>query len=568
MAKTEKKVKKPFQFLNSFYFRARWDKRTRISPDYLVIVYKDETDGKKKLMIREEPVIKFYMAKDDVPVEHHLNYLPLKDVDEIKCKYSELPLALAQIGGAEDVYYSLLRSGKSMSSILNTFHQQDYIFGSDINIEDYYKGLFLDSYAPTMNKFSKGYTDIEVDSIDIAGFPNEELAPCPVNALTFLDGDSKTFYTLLLRNEDNPQIEELEGDLKGFKRELKERFGKEFTFKLKFFDGELDLIMYYFELINTVQPDFTLIWNMRFDILTLINRITKLGGNVLDICHPDFNENICRVYFNKDGAYQKASDKWDWFECSTYTQHIDQLNLYASLRKELGEKESYSLNAIAKEELGDSKLDYSDISDIKNLPYTDYRTFVIYNIKDVHLLYELECKNEDVEMLINIADTTRTRLNKAMRKTISLKNMAYKFYLDQGYVMGNNNNIVYKDRDELGKEEEADEKFSGAFVASPLLNDYCGMFINGKKSKFVYQKVIDMDLAQLYPSIIMAYNIDATTQYGRLAIDGKPPTKEYDPAGDFIDNLECQNPIELGKKWFNLPSIADMVERLQEKIGG
>jgi len=440
------------------------------------------------------------------------------------------------------------------------FHQNDYVFGSDIDIEDYYKGLFLNSYEPKLNILSKGYTDIEVDSIDINGFPDQHTAECPINAITYLNGDTKTFYTLLLRNKDNEQIKELEDDIEIFKKELKNEFGNEFTYKIAFFNNELNMIKKYFSIINKLQPDFNLIWNMNFDIQTMLGRILRLGGSQEEIiCHEDFPEVVQKVYFHEDHRNQKVSDKTEWFECSTYTQHIDQLNLYAALRKALGEKESYALNAIAKEELDDEKLNYDEVGDIKSLPYKDYRLFVKYNIKDVLLLYKLEVKNEDVNMLYSIADTTRTRLTKAMRKTISLKNMAYKFYLDQGYVMGNNINISYGNDE---KKEENLEQFEGAFVASPLLNDYCGMILNGKPSKYIYQKVIDMDLSQLYPSIIIGYNIDTTTQYGRLFLDGRPPTKEYDPAGDFIDNLECNNPIQLGKKWFNLPSTEELIKKI------
>ena len=86
--------------------------------------------------------------------------------------------------------------------------------------------------------------------------------------------------------------------------------------------------------------------------------------------------------------------------------------------------------------------------------------------------------------------------------------------------------------------------------------------INGKRSKYMYQKVIDFDLSSLYPSIIRAFNIDTTTQYGRLFIDGIQPSKEFDPALTFIDKLTSDNYIKLGYEYYGLPKATDLMREL------
>lgn len=287
--------------------------------------------------------------------------------------------------------------------------------------------------------------------------------PCPINAITLVNAENKTSYTFLLRNKNNPLIEEFEKNILQFKEKAKEKINNSFEYEIYMFDYELDLITSFYETVNNLKPDFCLAWNQRFDKLTLLNRIEKLGGDANSIiCHDDFPQYYHFTKFNEDKRNQKASDKSDTFECASYTQYLDQLILFASLRKGLGERESYRLNDIAREELNDEKLDYSDTGDIKTLPYDDYELFVLYNIKDVFLLYELENKNEDLNMLYTLAETTRTRITKAMRKTISLKNLAFKFYLDQGYVMGNNHNVKIGDS---GSSDAVLEKFTGAVVA-------------------------------------------------------------------------------------------------------
>ena len=285
--------------------------------------------------------------------------------------------------------------------------------------------------------------------------------PCPINAITYVNSEFMESHTYLLRNYDNPLIEQEENNLEGLKQHLRETLRDDFKYFIYFFDSELDLIESFFKQVNKDKPDFCLAWNQKFDILTILNRIDQLGGDAREIIsHPDFPEEYQFAYFSEDKKAQKAEEKNDWFSCSSYTIFIDQLIMFASLRKGMGVREAYALNAIAMEELGDSKLDYTDTSNIKTLPYDCYRKFVAYNIKDVFLLYEIEKKNDDLNMLYSLAKTTRTRISKAMRKTISLKNLAVKFYYDQGFIMGNNHNQTIDE-----ESDEPTEKFAGAIVA-------------------------------------------------------------------------------------------------------
>ena len=75
-----------------------------------------------------------------------------------------------------------------------------------------------------------------------------------------------------------------------------------------------------------------------------------------------------------------------------------------------------------------------------------------------------------------------------------LKNRAYIEFYKQGLIIGNNTNIQYgAEIIKNNEEDEDDEKFSGALVANPLLNSHIGIEILGKKSKFIFDNVIDMD---------------------------------------------------------------------------
>jgi hypothetical protein len=571
-----------FQFLNSIYYKPFHNNELRKEfkdyyNDFLVIVYRNEDTDEKKLKIMPNPYIQFFQANDDVEIkEEHLNQIELDKVHLVKVRNKDLLHTLCDLQneyeGTSINFKNYCYDNGKPSGEANRFHAYKRFFSSDIDIEDFWKGRFIDTYKNASNsKLTKSYTDIEVDSIGINGFPKEEDALCPINAITVFFEEQMTFFTLLLRNPNNEQIEELENNEKEFRKSLKETLGKEFKYKLFFFDDEMDLIQTYFDLVNKFKPDFNLVYNMKFDIRYILNRIGELNGidrtsrefgntkyDFIKLCgeicsHPDFPDYLQTAEFILDTKNNKATDRIDTFRVSSYTQWYDQLTLYASIRKGSGELENYSLSYVAQKELGDDKLNYSEEGyDIKTLPYNDYKMFITYNIKDVLLQYKLEKKNDDLGLLYSIAEITKTRLNKAMRKTVSLKNMAHHFYIDQGYALGNNINIFSGD--------DKTEKYEGAYVAEPTLNSYTGATINGSKSKYIFNFIIDFDYTALYPSIIRAFNIDPNSQIGRIMFDGYTPTKEYDRGGEFLDNLSTKDIIHTTNKFLGTPTIEEVLE--------
>ena len=585
---------KKFQFLNTIYYRPMYvpalrDKFTEEVNDFLVIVYRDEDTDEKKLQLITNPTIEFFVANDDVVVaEDAPNQIELDKVHIEKVKYKHLLQHISNLkdeytGTKTDFVKKYYRDGnirKGLYSEAKNFHLWNRVFSSDIDIEDWWKGRFIDKYTQAKRtKLTKSFTDIEVDTINLNKFPDPALAEAPVNAITTFIQDEMTFYTMLLRNPENPQIEELEKSVKKFKKELGEEFGTEYKYKLIWYDDEYDMICSYFALINKFKPDFNLIYNMSFDLVYLLNRLGELEGYTYTdrltdkkyeyrnmcadiVSHEDFPD-FLRVaeYIPDTNNSNKISERIDIFRSATYTQWIDQLCLYASLRKDKV-LENYSLSNISKTELHDDKLNYSDSGySIRTLPYDDYKMFVRYNIKDVLLQYLLERKNNDIDLLYSIADITKTRLLKSMRKTISIKNMKHYFDIDQNYVQGNNHNVIYGSV----SSNEPEEQFTGAFVADPELNGYNGVLINGIHSKYIYDYIIDFDYSALYPSIIRAFNIDANTQYGRIQFVGEPATKEYDKGGEFLDCLQTGNIIYLTNNFLHTPTISTIIDKCKKK---
>jgi hypothetical protein len=148
-----------------------------------------------------------------------------------------------------------------------------------------------------------------------------------------------------------------------------------------------------------------------------------------------------------------------------------------------------------------------------------------------------------------VSAVTQTRITKALKKTTCLKNFAAQIFKNQGYIMSNNHNGGdYGTRDENG--EGTSKKFRGAFVADPLLNEALGISINGRVSRYIFEDVIDVDASSLYPSTILAYDIDVSTQYGKVMLEDE---EGNDISYQFMDNFVSRCYILIGNKWFGLP---------------
>lgn len=536
--------------------------------------------------------------------------------------------------------------GPESSNMKNLF-KHPWVYNSDMDVVDRYIKMFNDEFEPNKNyKLHKVFYDIEVDlmhegfkknkngQIGYIGFPDESIAPCPVNIITLIDGKTMEGYIFAHRNTINTQLLDFEREKEKNINEIINEIADEDdttlnAIHMQFYNSEEETIEAFFECLHMIDPDYSLAWNSGFDICTLIKRLTILYGRkrelkelgktgydamldtVCDMRHCIVKNSIGEDVYLTPKAYYKQNkdksivDRMDEFTVLDGIIHVDQMLVYANIRKTSGQKESYSLDAIANEELGKEKLDYTGYT-IKNLAWLNYKKFVKYNFRDTLLLLLLENKNLDVEMLQKLCEVTNTRKLKVFKKTISLKNFVSKFAEEQGFIMGNNKNAQYgNDYENFAKDylpdvkiKESDPKYMeafekkenyGAYVGDPNLNDKCGIkLIGGKQSMFVFENVFDEDFSSLYPSIIQAYNLDKNTQLGKFfLIDehikekllykygyqglfqtskndealGAAATSDLGPT--MVDSLMSHDWNRIGDKYFDLPLTSEMIVELE-----
>ena len=506
--------------------------------------------------------------------------------------------------------------------IMNQLYRWPFCYACDFQPEFYYMKNWYEKYQLKRPKLSVAFMDIETDILDYTvnmdDIPNT--AHAPVNMITILLEETKEAWTFILRpykpsrngrseKEYQERYALYEKQLKAHhelmhnKQKVLERIHKEFDdtygyihYEFREYEREIDLIADAFRLINLRKPNFCLIWNMRFDIQYLYYRIINLGYDPTSImCHPDFPEKRC--VFKLDKSTYKLEKQYDHFFCSSYTMFICQMRLYASIRKSQHKLKSVKLNAIAERELKDKKVEYPEAGNIRTFAYLDWILFYIYNLKDTLLQMGIERKTKDVITYYMRSHQNMTPYNKIFKETHLLRNVREMYFNQEGWVQGNNLNIIGDSVNEDSKvfyesddDDDDDEKasYKGAINAEPKWNDYVGVEINGSRSNNIFKNSTDFDMGAFYPSIKIASNMDPGTLLYKAAFDneefisGEMPNRSLnttyrekdkngnmrnlDITGEAVNTYASGNILTMGYNYFGMPSMSELLREVEREL--
>lgn len=309
--------------------------------------------------------------------------------------------------------------GRNSNSNLKNLLKHNLVYDADMDVSDRYIKNFMEEFEPDVNyKLHKTYMDIEVDLMPngfkdkgYIGFPDETIAPVPVNIITLIDGKASVIYTFVYNNPENiSQQQFITGYNKDPEKVKKEIIDKIYErneivinrVNVSFYNSEEETIEAFFKTIHQIDPDICASWNQCFDVTTLINRLTQLYSKKKElremgirgydqmlntVCDSKYqlvkNKHGEDIYISGRAKYNAHKDKaivdrMDEFVVLDGIIWVDQMLLYANIRKSTV-KESYSLDAISNEELGSEKLDYTGYT-IKNLAWKNFMLFFEYNI--------------------------------------------------------------------------------------------------------------------------------------------------------------------------------------------
>ena len=589
-------------------------------PDYLYILWKDLKTGEKHLETIPEPLMTIYFEKPEFRThEHHTKYALIDQCTPKTVKYKDIIYAIADDIGDE--------GKKFVQNCFNTRNFKDlkslsvykYVFNNDIDIRCWYRYKWLKAHDKSVlpKKLTKGWLDIEVDIMEANGMPNP--VNNPIDLITLIDNETNQSYTFALIGVDcvprevnrflHPfqykkemkrremyahRMEEQEyysTHIDELKHEAHKMFdeaypGMEYNFY--FYTDERKMLVHLWQLINKINLDFLEIWNMPFDIPYIKERMEYLGLDPVEhMCQKEFPSKRC--YFKKDTINFDIKNKSDYFHLTSQTMFVDQMKIYAAIRKGGSELRSFRLNDIAKKELHDEKQDYSDYGTIKTLSYMNYLLYILYNIKDVLLQRGIENKVNDLDSYWFTSYQNITPYEGIFKMTVLLRCVQYKSFTEQGLAVGNNINgylyNLHRNEVEESEDDEDDVKFEGAVVGNPKLIDDVGVELFGKKTNSIFYFNVDFDMSAFYPNTIQACNIDESTLYFKMILD----PSQYDVRGgdlkyngitdvqrldtnkdsfsddiakEVMDNFQTKKIISFAHKWLNYPSINQIMNEL------
>jgi DNA polymerase elongation subunit (family B) len=246
------------------------------------------------------------------------------------------------------------------------------------------------------------------------------------------------------------------------------------------FEREEDLLNTFLDLIE--DADALSGWNSEgFDIPYTVNRVTRILSKDDTRRFCLWNQYPKKRTFERFGAENETYDL-------VGRVHMDYMQLYRKYTYE--ERHSYSLDAIAEYELGESKTVFEGTLD--QLYNQNFKTFIEYNRQDTMILAKLDQKLK----FLDLANTLAHENTVLLQTTMGAVAVTEQAIINEAHERG----MVVPNRKERYSDE--DTQAAGAYVAYP--------------KKGIHEYIGSIDINSLYPSAIRALNMGPETIVGQL----------------------------------------------------
>jgi DNA polymerase elongation subunit (family B) len=325
------------------------------------------------------------------------------------------------------------------------------VYGNTNYVHQYISDTYESDIRFDMEKIKVFTIDIETAVED--GFPDVRRASEEVLLITIKDSQSKQIATFGTRSFENNN--------------------KQVTYVQC--NNEQHMLKEFMIWWQQNYPDVITGWNTGFfDIPYLLKRITnELGETIASKFSPwgIINERKIFVMGKEETSYDVQG-----------ISQLDYLDLYKKFTYQ--KQESYRLDFIASEELGDAKKENPGDS-FKEFYTNHWQKFVEYNIHDVELVDKLEDKMRLIELCLTMAYNAKINYEDVFSQVRMWDAIAYNHLRKKKIAIPHNN-----------RSSKA-EAFEGAFVKDPIVG--------------LHKWVASFDLNSLYPHLIMQYNISPET---------------------------------------------------------
>ena len=334
------------------------------------------------------------------------------------------------------------------------------VYGNDRFLYQYISSKFPQEQMSYDSSQLRIYT-VDIETTSENGFPNVAETSEEILCLSVKDFTTKKIITWGTRefNESYQYITPSSND-----REYRVFWKEEDMLK--------DFVSWWVE--NT--PDIVTGWNVKlFDIPYICRRIDRV---------------LSTKYMRSLSPWNKVFEKEVEIKGRNHIYYdiiglsvLDYLDLYQKFTYKA--QESYRLDYIAQQELGQKKLDHSEYDTFKQFYTNNWQKFVEYNIHDVELVDRLEDKMKLIELALTMAYDAKVNYEDVYSQVRTWDSIIYNFLKTKGIV--------------IPPIERSDKntQYAGAYVKEPKPG--------------LYDWVVNFDLNSLYPHLIMQYNISPET---------------------------------------------------------
>lgn len=516
----------------------------------IIVEYSDNTvEYKDNLRIYTDPQRPFWVTKPQYRTyEYKKEFENIDQCDCFTCHDSELEEKIEAALGLPPGYRR-----RNLRQLCNS----PYVYGADIDTQTLIKQFYMNNLpAGKLPQYTRGGLDIE----------SEIRGEKRINVITFIH--EKEVYTAALREyckieqEDKTFRPATEADCMEVINKVVGSYLEKYGFTIHFSiqDTEVDLIAWVFSAIHRHKTDFIGVWNLGFDLPSIIGRLEANGVDPASVmCHPDVPRAYRFVEWVEDKSEaQHFTDKWHWCYIAGYSQMIDSMCLYARLRKVSGRDSSYSLDDIAAKELGLSKIHFGAINNHWYMQNYRFLEYIAYNINDVLLVQLMEWKNNDMSALAGL--TGMSPLSQFSRQTVMVRNDAYNYGKSYGKIPASTGTSMFTEYDKLmGK--------AGGTVLPPNKAVGVGVSVVSEFNRPTQVSLLtnDLDVSSMYPSITSAFNISKETALATaIKINGHPQSDTEDFFGSL--NQPEINAVHIGSKYFGLPGYLEAAEKYRNYL--